>query len=788
MPLPTLMIKGKLASPTGDPLIQEELDNWVPYEYIIDWFVKRRWLTGVGNRVLILKSETASGKSTMLPPELYRALVMGGEVGAPGIICTQPRVLTAIENVNEMLKHYSKIFRLGETIGWSTQYNKLRPTSLSLLSATIGTLWAQLKTMTDEQIMKKYKYILIDETHERDLVTDVTIYMLKNLVLRCKDNPNCPFVVLMSATFEPRSFLEYFGITARDNFIWCKGATAPIDSRWDWNQGRVVNNYPQAAADVVAQISREGVSDVEGDVLIFLPGKAEMDDCAIWLNKLNKTLAESGGDTFSLLKVDSEAVNKNTLDFKKLIVIPIEEQVQVFDGKTYIPKRRVIMSTNVAETGLTLDNLKYVIDAGFNREIEFNPIYGVTGLLTKPAPRSRITQRRGRVGRKFAGVFYPLYPLYIYDMLPQLQFPAILVSDITPAVMDIINEQLKSKRLKGVRDPQFNIADIDMVDPPTPDALLYALEKMYQIGFISPMAPEWDGSITDHFADRLSERTSPVYNTVPRFGITDLGLLAMPLIGQLMSPETIRMVLAGYSWGASIGDLLTIAAYITLGPSMIGLKPPKEKRIVGNSYAVAWGRIYRDGVNKDVAGSLFKIRMLIGCEFIDAIFLFQTVKLIMSDDGLTSLKKWCTTSYINIEFIIKFIELRDLLIEQFIMSEYSIANDQSAISLVPQKEFMNAVTKLKHCIYDGYRCNIIKKGSDGRYIGYRGVVVSPPKLFASDEYLQDQNLTALSLLPNYIVTTSLGIKQNKKTGVMTCEASTMSIMDSYVSIDPEFAL
>src|SRR5271154_3809205 len=106
-PIPTLRIKGKLVSPTGDPTFKHELDEWIPYEYIINWFKTRLSLTGMKNRVLILKSETASGKSTMLPPEIFKTFVMGKDF-VPGIICTQPRVLTAIENVHEMLKHYSK--------------------------------------------------------------------------------------------------------------------------------------------------------------------------------------------------------------------------------------------------------------------------------------------------------------------------------------------------------------------------------------------------------------------------------------------------------------------------------------------------------------------------------------------------------------------------------------------------------------------------------------------------------------------------------------------------------
>ena len=94
MPLPTLMLRGKLRPPRDDDKLKKELDEWIPIEYIIEWFRTRLAREGIENRVLILKSETASGKSTLFPPELYKALVRG-DATSPGIICTQPRVMTA---------------------------------------------------------------------------------------------------------------------------------------------------------------------------------------------------------------------------------------------------------------------------------------------------------------------------------------------------------------------------------------------------------------------------------------------------------------------------------------------------------------------------------------------------------------------------------------------------------------------------------------------------------------------------------------------------------------------
>lgn len=783
MPLPTLMIKGSLVAIDGLPETKAMLDTYTPIDYILEWFDRRLNLTGVVNRVLILRSETASGKSTSLPPEICKRFVFGGGTvplpDTPGVICTQPRVLTAMENVMEMLKHYSSFLRLRETIGWSTKNNKLRPKSVGLLSATIGTLNQQLKTMTDVEVMNKYKFILIDETHERDLTTDVTILMLKNLLIRCKDNPRCPFVVLMSATFDPDDFLKYFDIPKLTNYIWCKGSSSQIKEMWDWNQGRTVNNYPQAAADVVKQICLQNTNDdfvVGADMLIFLPGAGEFEETEKYLIAVNEELAKAGGDVFSIIKIESEAISKVTIEYRKLIAIPLSAQIQTFNGKQYIPKRRCILSTNVAETGLTLEGLKYSIDAGFNREVEFNPIYGVSALLTKPAPQSRIRQRRGRVGRKFDGVFYPLYPQHIHDALPPLQFPAILVNDVTPIMLDLINEQLKTKRMSGSRDPNFELSAIDMINPPSGDSLLFALEKMYALGYISPMAPEWDGSIVDHFADRLSERAKIALTPQqPRYSMTDLGLLAAPLIGMTMTPETTRMVLASYNWNVATGDMLTIAAWLTTGQIVAKSKDKKVK------LTVDWVRIYKDS---GIAGGNYnKLRLLIGDEFIDGVILFTTISNIVGDhvDGRARLIKYCALVNLQYDAVIAFIDARDELIESFILAEY-VFNDGEHIANAQQSTFMDLICRIKHCIYDGYRLNMIVRDTDGKYYGPRQcVVATPPSLF-------DNPALAIKAMPKYVCYQTLNLRLDKKSGAYIIGASRISILDGFVSPDIEFLL
>jgi Helicase conserved C-terminal domain len=846
--LPTLMIKGKLVSPTGDPSLQPALDSWIPYEYILEWFRQRKHLTGIGARALILKSETASGKSTLLPPKILEAFVLGGK--GPGIICTQPRIYTAKDNVLQMLANY-KFLRLGDNVGWSTGEDKVRPRAVGLLSATIGTLAQQLKTWTDDQIMRRYKFILIDETHERDLQTDLTIYMLKSLLLRQQANVNCPFVVLMSATFEPESFLKYFNIPRADNFIWCRGEAAGFDEIWDWNEGRTVNNYPQAAAQVVERIIREGTADESerGDIFIFLPGAPEFRETTKYLNELNKKLATarktgggemklsggvmsgkpsgegtlhtvptvhtihtvpttscqltgddvcycnviSGGaapivgtSIFSILPIESTAVKGNT-QAMRWITTPLKDQHVVISGSTYIPERRVILTTNVAETGVTVSSIKYVIDAGFNRGVEFNPVLGVTALLTKPAPQSRIRQRKGRAGRKFRGVFYPLYPQYIYDKLPVNQFPQIITSDISSIILDIVFEQLRAKVQIGI-PATFRLADIDMVDVPAVDALNSAIEKLFAIGFLRYNPAPWTGpTIAEARAIvdpplKISTLvpTNSIDNNIPvqTIGFTRLGAIAAFISNPTLSPESIRMIFGAYSWGVDIAEIITIAAYIEIDP-----QKSLQRTVDGKKMMIDWNVIYKDAFPQIETSSL---RIITMDEFIDGLVLFIAVRnVVRADNPLNKLSKWCDKVGIASETIFKFITDRDELIDHFLVNEFSINIRAQKLAEASNVEYTDVVTRIKHCIYDGFRCGLLTVGSDGKYKSATGVSVSAPKFLAA----KHKNIEMKGRVkPQYIIARSIGVKYNREVDIYEATPGLTSVMDGFVAVDTDFTI
>ena len=796
MPPPTLFVKGNLRDPIGNPDKQKILDDYIPIEYLKEWFHKRLNLTGIENRFLILKAGTASAKSTGFPPEMYRAFIRPLGRNAAGIICTQPRTLTAMQNVYTIISSadYGTFLKLGDTIGWSTKFNKLKPKKYGLISATIGTLQMQLRVFTDEEIMEKYRFIMIDETHERDLQTDMTIYMLKNFLMRNANNPNCPFIVFMSATFDPQPFINYFG-GSNDNFIWVEGRSYGIDEIWDWNQDRVVNNFTQSAADVVEKICNENPNDppTTADVLIFMPGKPEFRDTMVWLEKINKKLQSSGKKPFIVLQIDSEAVSKENRDYQ-LMQVPVNEIPHDKNAPNGYC-RKVIISTVVAETGLTLEYLKYVIDSGWNREIEFNPVYGIRSLLTKPVPKSRYIQRRGRAGRKFRGVFYPLYPKYIYEKMEDLQLPQILINDISIIALTIIDEQLRSKRLRGIINPEFKVEDINMLDPPTPDALKYALERLYALGMITPFSNEYletfNGEqmtqtatlkLTTHFARETN-------NISTHFGFTDFGRLCSKF--SMMMPEHIKMIMAAFAWECSILDIISIAAYLATDLKDFTLSLENDS---GPPPEPDWIEIYRAGLPTFLSDNkaYYRARLLIADDFINGLFLFNaiksTVKSLNSAELITGLQKWCKSVRIKYQTVISFIKSRDEIIEQLITEGVDVfGSEHHSMMNLSEDNFMNGIVKIKHCIYDGFRLNLLT--FENNIYKYNGLEVTTPKLFANNSKNIDDKLKfniSIDIKPLRVLFNGLSLKYNFKTKMYRVLAERVSVMDGFVPVDVEF--
>lgn len=767
MAKPTLMIRGKLFSNNAEEMA--EMNEEIPIEYFIRWYSDRARLVGMGNRVAIIKSETGSGKSTLFPPELYKAFIRK-DPAKRNIICTQPRILTAIENVHEMIKNNADILQLGVNIGWSTKNSKISTTQPGIISATVGTLAQELRVKTADEICRKYMMILIDETHERDIDTDITIAALKAFLLRESARPDCPFVALMSATFDETPLLRYFQLPYDlpdrrnpPNFLWCRGEPAGWDTYY---LSRPSPDYIVGVMKIISDILVSGAADspAAGDILVFLPGQAEIKMVHKLLDEILVKRVEADEPAFALLILNGINVRIKSSDYIRTTA-PLTNQTLTIAGRIVRPQRRIILSTNVAETGLTLPNMKYVIDIGLNRETEFVAPLNVGGLITRPAPYSRTLQRRGRAGRKFRGVFYPLYTQSTHAATPRFQFPQILTSDVTVALLGIIISQIRDRTRDAIgagiptsnqllfgasgaemveMDPAlwgvFRIRDMDLVDVPAVDALDIALERLYLIGAISPVE---NGA-------KLTE-----------MGIAIDGITSC---STEISPEFARTILAAFFWGVPVSDIVTgvLSTHYTFGEN------PRSP--------LDWNQIYRTALPRfDPA-----IRRPIADEIIDGVALYWAVSAKMNEGGI---REWCESVGVNYDTIMEFLVIREEVLSDLVSAGIAVFANIAPISpvarpLVPTLDRTDPdtlpdwVRRYKYCLYDGYRSNLVVREKMGSYYTViRHTAVAPPELIGTPDAF-------ISIVPT--------MTRTPKSPVYFVSPGRVSVLDGYIAPDLNF--
>ena len=196
------------------------------------------------------------------------------------------------------------------------------------------------------------------------------------------------------------------------------------------------------------------------------------------LLKYNVELIKEKKKLFIITIVDGKAVAFNTIE--RRIVTMEYSDLRINDNGEYDPKgqhkviRRIILGTNVAETGLTITTLGHCIDTGWKNIKELYQPYGLEGVIQKPVDKSNVIQRRGRVGRKFPGHFYALYTEETFNSLSDIQLSNIVLEDIGNTIIDIFIQQNNC----------FAIDKIDMLDNPPVDSLKSAIEKNIVLGYI----------------------------------------------------------------------------------------------------------------------------------------------------------------------------------------------------------------------------------------------------------------------------------------------------------------
>ncbi|KAH6560728.1 hypothetical protein BASA81_005241 [Batrachochytrium salamandrivorans] len=394
------------------------------------------------NSIVIIVGETGSGKTTQLPQFLHEA----GYTKNGIIAVTQPRRVAAISIATRVSQEMQT--KVGETVGYAIRFEDVTSPNTKIKYLTDGMLLREL--LTDSNLTK-YSVIILDEAHERTLRTDVLFGTVKGILKR---RPNLK-IVIMSATLNAVAFSAYFN---NAKIINVPGRQFPVQTFY---ASEKQEDYVDAALVAILQISKEQPA---GDILVFLTGQEEIENLEKLVNEQAKTLPA---------------------DSLKILVCPIfasqptGQQTKVFDPAPP-GVRKVVLSTNVAETSITISGIRYVIDTGMVKMRAYNPKSGIESLSVQPISQASAGQRAGRAGREAAGVCYRLYTEAAFKTLSKETEPEIMRCNLANVLLLL--------KASGISD----VVNFDFMDKPTRSALVGALETLYALG-----ALDNKGDLTD---------------------------------------------------------------------------------------------------------------------------------------------------------------------------------------------------------------------------------------------------------------------------------------------------
>jgi ATP-dependent helicase HrpA len=367
------------------------------------------------HQVLIIIGDTGSGKTTQLPKMCLEA----GR-GVNGIIgCTQPRRIAALSVAERVAEEIQAPAKVGYKIRFHDQTSK--ETLIKFM--TDGVLLAE--TRQDQQL-RHYDTLIIDEAHERSLNIDFLLGYLKNLLPTRPDLK----LIISSATIDTEKFSRHFD---QAPVISVSGRTYPITTLY-----REVNEEEEEETatyieQAIAAIEELATLPAGGDILVFMPTERDITDTLDGLQRF--------ADSHLLLPL-----------FGRL---PAADQRKIFRPS---PKRKIIVATNVAETSITVPGIRYVVDSGLARIARYNPRTGTTSLKVSRVSQASCQQRRGRCGRTGPGTCIRLYSEEDFLSREDFTAPEIQRANLAEVILQMINLKLGDPGKFPFIDPPPSIA------------------------------------------------------------------------------------------------------------------------------------------------------------------------------------------------------------------------------------------------------------------------------------------------------------------------------------------
>jgi len=391
------------------------------------------------NACAVLQAPPGAGKTTGVPLYLLNAPWLAGRK----IVMLAPRRLAARAAAGRMADLLQE--KVGQTVGYRVRMDSRISAATRIEVVTEGVLTRMLQS---DPSLEGIGLVIFDEFHERSLDADLGLALCLDMqgVLNKKLR-----LLIMSATIETSPVAALMGDAP---VITCAGRSFPVETRY------VGRHTPVFDGDAIGAAVLSAARSESGSILVFLPGAAEIRQVAQLLEKAGL------GPTWIIAPL-----------FGNLPRSAQDRAIEpAADGK-----HKIVLATSIAETSLTIEGIRVVVDSGLQRVPRFDVRSGLTRLVTLPVSRASSDQRRGRAGRIGPGICLRLWSHRVHHTLPAAHRPEILEADLAGLALELA--------IWGVDDP----GRLRWLDPPSPGAFDSACRLLRSLG-----ALDVDGRITDH--------------------------------------------------------------------------------------------------------------------------------------------------------------------------------------------------------------------------------------------------------------------------------------------------
>ncbi|KAF7490117.1 ATP-dependent RNA helicase DHX33 [Sarcoptes scabiei] len=448
--------------------------------------VKNKILSNVNRHdTIILIGETGSGKTTRIPQFLYhyycknhsQRSVMNGVIGI-----TQPRRVAAVSIGSRVAEEMGTT--LGQLVGYKIRFEDCVSPQTKIQYMTDGIL---LRESLSNHTLDRYDFIILDEAHERTVQSDMLFGIVKRAqksrkrssMKRTLDGNESPShntlkLIIMSATMDVDHLSKYFDSAP---VLYVEGRIYPIEIFYAESKHE---DYTDAALTTIFQIHRDEDeldsndsqmqnTSIGGDILVFCTGQEEIESMV----KIVQDLAPQTSG------MKSCRGNLKTLKpYPLYSALPTMKQQQIFTRDPNDCFRRVIFATNIAETSITIPNIRFVIDTGRAKSKSFSPKTGFEILKIERISKAQSCQRSGRAGRLAPGKCFRLLTRAEYRLLPTFPIPEIQKCSLSNVILQLI--------AAGISDPER----FDFIDRPSADSIKHSISKLILMNAIEKIPNE----------------------------------------------------------------------------------------------------------------------------------------------------------------------------------------------------------------------------------------------------------------------------------------------------------